>query len=122
MVDDDVEDDELDEPYAGEEHLPVIHISSRARRHIRDRGGRVFIWYEDANAWSMVQKASTSAPAGAGIEFTEYSAEEITVYLHPIYEPPDSIRVSLRPWWPFQPLAVDTGLHGMVITTGSSTG
>jgi hypothetical protein len=85
-------------------------VSRRARRHIQAHGGRLFVWFKRIDSLWVVQKVSTKAPAG--FKFLEHPDGDITVHLQTGFDPPPVLKIRLHPWWPIQPIAVSSGLHG----------
>jgi hypothetical protein len=97
-------EEEDDQPEETDEWFE-IDASEAAIKHIRDRGGRLFVWFKPVGRDFLMQKVSTSAPL-AGPMFDEYDAGDFGLLLESEFDPPPTIRIRLRRWWPFQPLAV----------------
>ena len=85
-----------------------INATRAASRKIRERGGRLFVWFEPVSRRSpwTVQRVDTAPPAGGRVEFREHQAAEFTLYLPRDYNPPPPRELTIRLTPLFRRLAV----------------
>jgi hypothetical protein len=74
-----------------------VEASAAATRTIREQGGRLYIWFEDAGRAWLRQRVATRPP-DPPIEFSRYDATDFSVFLPLGVDPPPGIFVGLSPW------------------------
>jgi hypothetical protein len=96
-----------------------ITATDAATRLIQDRGGNVYVWFDDIGKsdWLM-QRVAFEAPHG--VEFRRYHADGFELHLDEQFTAPERIEIQRHPW-PFRGLEV-TGTGAGGAATGDSGG